>query len=588
MVALGVELAQEREQFAGRQAPGQGGGPRVVDEVVALERGHRRDRGGVEAGSQILAVGDAVEAVPAGVDHHGRRGGVTVERDGGGVAVEQQRGLVAADADVDRDRPPLGALAVGGRSGVVEAEAVLAQFECAVDDRGTHERVAGLPDPRIHDAAHRLAARGLDRVPQVVGLGVRVAVQGEVVADALAEALGAEILLEHAQQRATLLVREHVEHALAVGRRADLELDRPGAGERVGLERRAALDAERRPALPVGAVGIARGDLHERGERLVQPDAVPPAHRDQVAEPHVGQFVRDDVGDELALVLGAGGRIDQQQALAERDAPEVLHRAGREVGQGDQVDLRAGVGDAVVVLEPAQAERTHVEAEPGEVALAGDVDEPQRCAVDVDGVRGLEASDDECDQVAAHHHRVGEADDVAAVLGGPVDLGGVGDRRQALGDVERDPEDRLELGFVPARKGAPAVRRLHLGGGDHLLDAVVVDVGAAVEPAQLVVEHAVELDRQDAGAGGDRRGRRDDETFGLRFEPPRRGDPVDLAARDVQLVGIEHEFVGRVVDDQLDADRATERRVGERRAQDQVVAARADAVGKPVGIGVGS
>ncbi len=62
-------------------------------------------------------------------------------------------------------------------------------------------------------------------------------------------------------------------------------------------------------------------------------------------------------------VLRARGRVDQQQALAERDAAEVLHRPGGEVGQGEQVDLVARVGDAVVLLEPAQRERADLEAE---------------------------------------------------------------------------------------------------------------------------------------------------------------------------------------------------------------------------------
>ena len=83
-----------------------------------------------------------------------------------------------------------------------------------------------------------------------------------------------------------------------------------------------------------------------------------------------------------ACVLVAGST--QQQALAERDAAEVLHRAGGEVGQGEEVDLVARVRDAVVVLEPAQREGADVEAEAGEVALAGHVHDAQRDAVDVD------------------------------------------------------------------------------------------------------------------------------------------------------------------------------------------------------------
>ncbi len=99
----------------------------------------------------------------------------------------------------------------------------------------------------------------------------------------------------------------------------------------------------------------------------------------------MGQLVGDDIGDELALALGARVGIDEQQALAERDAAEVLHRAGGEVGQREQVDLVARVGDAVVVLEPAKAEGADVESEPGEVPLAGHVHDAHRDAVDVDG-----------------------------------------------------------------------------------------------------------------------------------------------------------------------------------------------------------
>ena len=84
------------------------------------------------------------------------------------------------------------------------------------------------------------------------------------------------------------------------------------------------------------------------------------------------------------------------------------------------------------------------------------------------------------------------------------DLGSVRDRRQALGDVEGDAEDRLELGLVPARERAPAVGRLHLRGGDDLLDAVVVDVRAAIEAAELVVEDRRRTRSRASRAGRDR------------------------------------------------------------------------------------
>ncbi len=351
----------------------------------------------------------------------------------------------------------------------------------------------------------------------------------EIVVDAVTKAALAEVLLQHAQECAALLVGEHVEHAFAVGGGSHLELDRAGAQQRVGVEGDAALDAERRPSLPIGTVGLACSDLHERGECLVEPDAVPPAHGHEVAEPHVGQLVCDHVGHQLAFVLGACGRVDQQQALTERDASEVLHGAGGEIGQCHQVDLVSGVGDAVVLLEPSQAEGSDILAEPGQVTLARHVHDSQRCAVDIDGVGHVEASDHECHQVAAHHHGVGERDHVAPLDERSIDLGAVRDRRQAVVDVERDAEHRLERRLVPAGKRPPAIGGLHLGAGDHLLDALLVDVGAAVEATKLVVEHPLERDGEDGGAGRDRCRRRHDQALGGVIEAPRSRLSVDFA-----------------------------------------------------------
>ena len=53
----------------------------------------------------------------------------------------------------------------------------------------------------------------------------------QVVADAVAELVLTQVLLEHAQDGRTLLVGEDVEHALGIARRHDLELDRSRADE---------------------------------------------------------------------------------------------------------------------------------------------------------------------------------------------------------------------------------------------------------------------------------------------------------------------------------------------------------------------
>ena len=112
--------------------------------------------------------------------------------------------------------------------------------------------------------------------------------------------------------------------------------------ERVDLEGGRALQAERRPALPLRAERVAGGDLHERGERLVQPDAVPPPHRHQVAEPHVGQLVGDDVGDVLLLGLGARGRVDEQQASRKVMHPRFSMAPAAKSGRATRSTLSLG------------------------------------------------------------------------------------------------------------------------------------------------------------------------------------------------------------------------------------------------------
>ena len=223
----------------------------------------------------------------------------------------------------------------------------------------------------------------------------------------------------------------------------------------------------------------------KRGERLVQPDAVPPLHRHEVAEPHVGELVGDHVGDRSQLGLGGAVGVDQQRGLAVGDAAEVLHRARREVGERDHVELVARVRDAVVVGEEAQARTRRPPARtPSGGPCRARYDDPQRRAVDVDRLGGLERADDERDQVGRHLHRVGEPDRPLAVAGRlSRDLAAVRDRERArrrTTSVTR--EDRLELGLVPARERPPGVGGLELGGGDRVRGARVVRVGGAVEP----------------------------------------------------------------------------------------------------------
>ena len=118
----------------------------------------------------------------------------------------------------------------------------------------------------------------------------------------------------------------------------------------------------------------------------------------------MGQLVRDDVGHPLELGPGRLLLVDQEGGVTEGDAAQVLHRAGREVRYGDQVDLVAGVGNVEVVREEAQRESADLQGEFGQGQLPRGAHDPQRHAVHIHGLGHLELADDERHQVRRHLH----------------------------------------------------------------------------------------------------------------------------------------------------------------------------------------
>ena len=159
-------------------------------------------------------------------------------------------------------------------------------------------------------------------------------------------------LLDHAR---ALGVRDAVEVDLDRLDVGHLAVDRVGRGELVlPVAPVLAHRQERRPRVgEPGRLGVApvAGPL---GERLVQPQVVPPAHGHQVAEPHVGQLVQDRVGAVLVLVVG-DLRAEDVVLLGVDDAAEVLHRAGVEVGHEELVVLGQRVAHAELLVEEVEA-----------------------------------------------------------------------------------------------------------------------------------------------------------------------------------------------------------------------------------------
>ena len=444
---------------------------------------------------------------------------------------------------------------------------------------GAHDGEAGLEDPRVHDPAHGLTGCRFERVPEVRRLGVAELVTVEIVPYAGAERVGAEPTFEHAQHRPTLLVGERVEHAVGILGRDDLVLDRPGGLQRVDVERGGPAQGEVDPRLPLRCVRVDPEVLHERGEGLVEPDAVPPLHRHQVAEPHVRDLVHDRERGGRHLVEGHLLGIEQQPRLAERDAAEVLHSPEREVGERDQIAFRARIRDAVVVGEERDRERADIEREVREMGAARLIRHSHRDTARVDRLGDLERPHHPRDQIGRHRDRLAEPDaDVAVGQRVARDLGAVRQREQPVGHDERHREDRFELRLVEARKRGAGVRGFELRRHQYPLVAAVVDVGAPVEAEQPGADLAVELELEPGVARLQRLGGRDHEQIGLGVDRERGRDrPATLLEAhqgDVELPGMEHDRGRRLGELEGDDDLTGIGRSVEIRGDEQLISPR--------------
>ena len=228
-----------------------------------------------------------------------------------------------------------------------------------LDDRGERVRTGGA-QPCVRPGVEVAVRVLLQRLEQVLeGRGTE-GVLLEVVARAGVEVLAADVVDELLEDCRALGIGDAVKILARGVDVRDLGLDGVRRGQLVlrvcPVLTRA---GECRPRLLV-LRGVDRGvGAHELREGFLEPQIVPPARRDQIAEPHVAHLVEDGVCAARALrTRGVGA---EEVAFREGHQARVLHRAEVVFRNEDGVVLAPRVRVAVVLVEEVHALRGELE-----------------------------------------------------------------------------------------------------------------------------------------------------------------------------------------------------------------------------------
>ncbi len=462
-----------------QRRPAQGAGEGIRDRPQVLAQG--RQRGLVEADlavRQVVVVDqDEVGSAGACEVRHDRPCSLDVGLD---ARVPLERPRVRHPVQAHRD--PVRAQ-FGMRLGRILHHRQLLDPAVRAEQHLRRQRVhPGRLEPGAGPPAHVPAAGLLQHRQQVTEARVAVRVPLEVAPGTLQERVLADVGHELLQHRRALGVCDAVEVQLGVLQVADVRRDRVRGGQLVGpVGPGLAAVGEGDPAVLETGRADQRERAHEVGERLLQPQVVPPLHGDQVAEPHVRHLVQHDVGPALI------GRLRhlpaEDELLPERHQTRVLHRAQVVLGHERLVVLPERVRVVEAVVEEVQAllgdEEDVLGVEVGREPLAAQGTERDlqgRAVRERTGVRVRHVV------VRARHHTgdvrgdrlgLGEPPDPVGLLPGPV-----APHRPALGCPHLEAVRGLEVGLLEVREDPAGVGRFVLGVQVHL---AVLGVDEAVQ-----------------------------------------------------------------------------------------------------------
>ena len=219
---------------------------------------------------------------------------------------------------------------------------------------------ARLCEPVVRDRRNRLSGGLRERLPQIRRGRVAVLMRGDIVPNPLPEDVLSQELLQHTKNRCAFLIGQCVEHLLRLGRRADFGTDRTRRVQGIHAEGNLFVPGELHPRLPIRSPVIHNfaGEPGRKG--FIQPEVLPPPHRYEIAKPLVDDLVGNDICHTPKAVRRSFGDVNEKTILAKEDRSPVLHGAHCKVRHTDKIQLRDGIFQAEIVVQPRQAGLHHL------------------------------------------------------------------------------------------------------------------------------------------------------------------------------------------------------------------------------------
>ena len=302
-------------------------GERVLDRRQVLDRHREGCRVESHLGVGEVVIVDQNQVGPLRSDERRHLGTHSVDIEFDAIVTHEN----ARDEVVRPDREPVRADGrIVGRCGLHDRKRGDDAIRIRLDFRLQSVHARRL-EPEVRPVREIATARDLQLGQEVGEFGVAIRVLPEVRGDSRVERVypdPGDELLEH---RTTFGVGDAIEVHLDVFEVVDGRDHRMRRRQLVLAVGPALLHRlERGPRFrPLGGLS-GRDGRRPFGERLVEPEVVPPLHGDEVAEPHVREFVQDR--DDAAFLDCVRDLAAEHIRFSEGDGARILHRAGIELG----------------------------------------------------------------------------------------------------------------------------------------------------------------------------------------------------------------------------------------------------------------